>query len=220
MDKIATMKIGDAETREKALQVIEGVYLKEKNWIRSPEKEIPEGVQLSTRVSWFLATEEGKPAGVLRIIYDPPLALSPELKVTLREGFDPVQIASAGRYVDIGRFMILPAYRKNILVAMGLMQMAIREVVERDYTHFITDVFEGEVHSPLHFHTKILGFEVIGSHLHGELNCSLTRIILTMDILKAYQRLKARRNRLYWLLSQGVRDILDKKLTASMALGK
>lgn len=67
-------------------------------------------------------------------------------------------------------------------------------------------------HSPLHFHTKILGFEVIGSHLHGELNCSSTRIILTLDILKAYQRLKERKNRIYQEVTAGIRDLLDRKL--------
>jgi hypothetical protein len=110
--------------------------------------------------------------------------------------------------------MILPQYRSKILVALRLMRIAIKEVVERDYTHFITDVFEGEPHSPFRFHTRILGFEVIGTHLHGELNCSCTRIILTLDILKAYQRLKLSKNRIYWSLTEGIRDILDKKLAA------
>ena len=77
-----------------------------------------------------------------------------------------------------------------MLVAIRLMGTAVKEVVERNYTHFITDVFQGEPNSPLKFHTRILGFEIIGTHLHGELNCSLTRIILTLDILKAYQRLQ------------------------------
>ena len=92
------------------------------------------------------------------------------------------------------------------------MGVAVREVVERNYTHFITDVFEGEPHSPLGFHTRVLGFEVIGSHVYGELNCSLTRIILTLDILKAYKRMKERRNRLYWSLTEGIRGQLDGKL--------
>jgi hypothetical protein len=109
--------------------------------------------------------------------------------------------------------MILPEYRKKIFVAIRLMGAAVKEVVERNYTHFITDVFEGEPHSPLKFHTRILGFEVIGQHLYGELNCSLTRIILTLDILKAYQRLKTQRNRIYWSLTDGIRGALDARLS-------
>ena len=73
------------------------------------------------------------------------------------------------------------------------------------YTHFITDVFEGEAHSPLNFHTRVLGFEVIGRHLFGELNCSSTRIILTLDILKLYNRVKDSRSRIYQELLEGIR---------------
>ena len=108
--------------------------------------------------------------------------------------------------------MILPEYRKKILVAIRLMGSSVREVVERNYTHFITDVFEGEPHSPLKFHTRILGFEVIGKHLYGELNCSLTRIILTLDILKAYKRMKTRRSRVYAQLTEGIQGVLEAKL--------
>lgn len=210
----------DAATRSQAFQVIEQVYLKEKKWIHSVEAEIPEDINNSTEFSWFLATINDRPAGVLRLFYDPPLEFPPDFKVTLNKEIDLQKIAQTCRFVEIGRFMILPRYRKNILVALRLMRIAIREVVERDYTHFITDVFEGEPNSPLRFHTKILGFEVIGTHMHGELNCSLTRIILTLDILKAYQRLKERRNRIYYSLSEGVREMLDKKLARRASMEK
>ena len=88
-------------------------------------------------------------------------------------------------------------------------------MIERNYTHFITDVFQGEPHSPLKFHTKILGFEIIGSHLHGELNCSLTRIILTLDILKAYRRMKIQRKHLYDSLTEGYRGLVEQKMVAT-----
>jgi hypothetical protein len=122
-------------------------------------------------------------------------------------------LADAGKFVEIGLFMILPKYRKKILVAIRLIGASVQEVVERNYTHFITDVFEGEPHSPLKFHTRILGFEVIGQHLYGELNCSLTRIILTLNILKAYKRLRRQKNRIYWNLTEGIRGLLEARLT-------
>lgn len=103
---------------------------------------------------------------------------------------------------------------QKILVALRLIRASIKEVVKRDYTHFITDVFEGEPHSPFKFHTQILGFEIIGTHLHGELNCSCTRIILTLDILKAYKKLKERNNKIYRYLTEGIQPILDKKLVS------
>ena len=210
---ITVRKVKDAATRAQALKVVEGVYGQEKNWIKSVEQEIPAEIAADRRTSWFLASANDDPAGVLRLFYDPPLELPPECQATFKKGFDPQKLATAGKYVEIGRFMILPEYRKKILVAIRLMGAAVKEVVERNYTHFITDVFEGEPHSPLKFHTRILGFEVIGKHLYGELNCSLTRIILTLDILKAYQRLKSQRNRIYWSLTEGIRGSLDAKLT-------
>ena len=210
---ITTVKVQDGAARAQALKVVERVYRQEKNWIKSVEQEIPEDIGAQERTSWFLAEVNGQPAGVLRLFYDPPLELPPESQATFKKGFDPEKLASAGKFVEIGRFMILPEYRKKVLVAIRLMGAAVKEVVERNYTHFITDVFEGEPHSSLKFHTRILGFEVIGKHLYGELNCSLTRIILTLDILKAYQRLKTQRNRIYWSLTEGIRGSLDAKLT-------
>lgn len=210
--EINTMKVIDSESRSLALQVIEGVYLKEKNWIRSPENEIPVDIGDLTKYSWFLATINQKPAGVIRLTYDPSLDFPPELGVTLNADIDLEKMARECKIVDIGRFMILPEYRKNIRVVLKLMRAAIKEVVERGYTHFLTDVFETDPNSPLHFHTKILGFEKIGSHLHGELNCSSTRIILTLDILNAYRRLKMRRDKIYQEVTEGIRELLDERL--------
>jgi len=210
---ITVNKVMDAAARDQALQVVERVYRQEKNWLKSGDQEIPADIAGDDRYSWFLARVNGRPAGVLRLFYDPPLELPPECQATFKRGFDPKKLMNAGKFVEIGRFMILPEYRKKILVAVRLMGSAVKEVVERNYTHFITDVFDGEPHSPLKFHTRILGFEVIGQHLYGELNCSLTRIILTLDIVKAYKRLKRQRNRMYRHLTEGVQGLLEDKLT-------
>jgi hypothetical protein len=212
MSVIKTFKVQDAKTREQAIQVITTVYLREKNWIRLPEDEISAEINSSAQFSWFLATVNDDPAGVIRLSYDPSLEFPPELGVTINQGIDLNQMARDCKMVDIGRFMIVPQYRKNIRVALRLMRASIKEVVERGYTHFITDVFESDPHSPLHFHTKILGFERIGSHLHGELNCSSTRIILTLDILKSYQKLKIGKNKIYQEVTEGIRELLDEQL--------
>ncbi len=217
MVKIETTKIDDAAKRAMAFQVIEKVYLAEKKWINSVESEIPSDIADSEKWSWFLATVNGRPAGVLRLQYDPSLEVPAEFEMKLNDNVDIARMASMGRFVEIGRFMILPRYRKNIFVALRLMRIATQEVVAREYTHFITDVFEGEVNSPLRFHTRVLGFEVVGSHLHGELNCRLTRIILTLDILKAYKQLTMRKNRIAHLLTDGIREILEQKVKSRAA---
>ena len=215
MSRIATCKVTDDQTRSQALQVIDRVYHQEKNWIQAVEEEIPGDIAARQQQSWFLASVNEYPAGVIRLAYDPPLELPPECQVTLNKEIDLKDLARRGRFVDIGRFMILPEYRRKFLVAIRLMGIAVREVIERNYTHFITDVFEGEPHSPLNFHIRILGFEIIGSHLHGELNCSLTRIILTMDILQAYARMKRNRRRLYATLTEGYRGLLEERMLVS-----
>lgn len=217
MAKVKAIKILDEATRQQALKVIRAVYLKEKAWLKSSENEIPDDYQTNQKCSWFLATVNGNPAGVLRLVYDPPLELPAEYDVTLNKDIDMKELEKKCRFVEIGRFMILSKYRRNLLIALRLMRRSIKEVVERDYTHFITDVFENEPHSPYHFHTRILGFQVIGRHIHGDLNCSYTRIILTLDILKAYERIKKQKNRLYNLLTQHTRMLLDKKLAAKTA---
>ncbi|TCL70106.1 acetyltransferase (GNAT) family protein [Hydrogenispora ethanolica] len=216
--EITTLKVCDETTRSQALQVIEQVYLKEKQWIRLPENEIPHNIGESAQYSWFLALVNQKPAGVIRLVYDPSLEFPPELEVTLDAGVDLDRMARECRVADIGRFMIAPEFRKNIRVVLKLMRAAIQEVVERGYTHFLTDVFESDPNSPLHFHTKILGFERIGSHLRGELNCSSTRIILTLDILKAYQRLRERKDKIYLEVTEGIRELLDEKLAKRIAM--
>lgn len=210
--EIQTMKVTTPESRIQALQVIEAVYLREKNWIFNPDSEISTNIAESNKYSWFLALVDGKPAGVIRLTYDPSLEFPPEMGVTLNEDINLEKMVQECKIADIGRFMIMPDYRRNIRVVLRLMRAAIREVVERGYTHFITDVFETDPNSPLHFHTKILGFEVIGSHLRGELNCSSTRIILTLDILKAYQRLKEKKDKIYLEVTDGIRELLDEKL--------
>jgi hypothetical protein len=195
-----------------AREVIEEVYVKEKGWVESTDRQIAESDVASPNVSWFLADLAGQPAGLLRLLYDPELQLPAAAAPSLREGVDLEAMAKAGRYVEIGRFMVLPRFRSTMSVAMGLMRAGIREVVERDYTHFITDVFEGEANSPYRFHTRVLGFTVIGTHLYGELNCNLRRIILTMDILETYAKMKAHGNSLFQKLTEGSSHILDRKL--------
>lgn len=215
MSRITVEKVVSQDSRDAALQVIDKVFRQEKNWISAAEEQLPLTPEDTGLFSWFLARVDGVPAGVLRLMYDPPLELPEEYDVHLVPGIDIGHMQQEGRYVEIGRFMIKREFRKNPRVALRLMRIATHEVLERDYTHFITDVFEGEPNSPLNFHTRVLGFEVIGKHLFGDLNCSSTRIILTLDILKLYQRTRHSKNRIYRELTEGMRGILERKLTTA-----
>lgn len=213
MKAVQAHKVLTPIDRAQALTVIEAVYLQEKQWIRDPLSEISADTDRPDQ-SWFLVTADGEPAGVIRLVYDPPLELPEELDVTLESSVDLENLQRIGRFVDIGRFMIVPRYRRNIRVVMKLMRAAIVEVVSRGYTHFLTDVFEDDPHSPLRFHTQVLGFERIGTHRYGELACTSSRIILILDIARAYQQLKKRENKVFKELGGGVGHLLEARLLA------
>ncbi len=66
MVSIGSCKIVDEETRKQALEVIEAVYQREKKWINLAEIEIPPDIGSLNGYSWFLATADGRPAGVIR----------------------------------------------------------------------------------------------------------------------------------------------------------
>jgi Acetyltransferase (GNAT) family len=203
---VTAKKVVSKADRAAALTVIEAVYRQEKKWIADAGIEVSTDAGRDADCSWFMVNVDGQPAGVIRLLYDPPLEMPAELDVTL----DPdVDLRRRGRFVDIGRFMIVPRYRRNIRVALRLMRAAIVEVVARGYTHFFTSVFADDPHSPLGFHTRVLGFERIGSHRTGELACTSIRILLILDIARAYQRLKSRRNRVFKELGESVRDVME-----------
>jgi hypothetical protein len=215
MSSVTVSRIESAGDRADALDVVKQVFCIEKNWISTVQDQIPKELTGSGSFSWFLAKINSRPAGVLRLLYDPSLKIPEEYDVKLMPGIDFEELKSVGRYVEIGRFMILEEFRRDHRIALRLMRAAAAEVIERDYTHFITDVFEGEKHSPFNFHTRVLGFEVVGKHMFGELNCSSTRIILTLDILKLYSRIKDSKSRIYSELTEGLRGVFERK--ASLA---
>jgi hypothetical protein len=101
------------------------------------------------------------------------------------------------RIAEVGRFAVLAAHRGNLLPAVALMRAAMEEILNRGYTHIITDVFEDDAHSSLGFHTRVIGFVLIATHKHAELNCQSRRITLLLDLKSSYHRLKARGNWVY-----------------------
>ncbi|MBN2440586.1 MAG: hypothetical protein JXJ04_04555 [Spirochaetales bacterium] len=211
--KVEVHKIESKEDMNPSKKIIEGVYVKEKKWIKSVRHQMNENELFgNSNISWFIARVNGAPAGLLRLFYDSPLDFPDEYEISIKEGIDLMELESKGRFVEISRFMILPVYRRNLRVSLELMRTAIKEVVSKGYSHFITNVFKGEKHSPYRFHAKLFGFQVIGTHVHGELNCNCTRIIMILDILSAYVRIRNKKNRFYEILLHGMRDLFESKL--------
>ncbi len=218
MSQIVTVvKVHTRAERAEALRVVEAVYRHEKRWLSDVEAEIPADPPARREQSWFLVRVDGEPAGAIRLVYDPALELPAEYEVALEPGVDLEALRRRGRFVEIGRFMILPRHRRNLRVVMRLMRAASLEVIERGYTHFLTDVFADDPHSPLGFHTRVLGFERIATHAHGDLACAGTRVLLVLDIARGYERLKATESRVYRELAQGMGELLAARETANAA---
>jgi len=196
--ELRVVRLSTEEDRQLALAVMRATYRDEKNWLSRDERLVdPSELGVST-VSWFLATRDGEPVGVLRVLYAPPLDLYAAYGFQkVAQHLDLDAFIRSHRIAEIGRFAVIPGQRGHLLVSAALMREALRETVQRGFTHYLTDVFEGETHSPYEFHTRVLGFEVVATHEVGELNCPNRRITLLLDIPKNLKRLRASGNWLY-----------------------
>lgn len=215
LTQIKVLRVDSPALREQALAVLRSTYEREKGWVDRAESQLPEGDLGPGDVSWFVALRGGQGVGVLRIYYDPPVAQYRAYEVTvLAEGIDVDRFLASNRIAEIGRFAIVPRHRRNLLIAVALMRAATRETVERGYTHYITDVFEDDPHSPYGFHTRVMGFDPVATHEHGELHCRSRRVTMVLDLKAAYQRLKARKN---WIFRSLTAD-WDERLHRRLAL--
>jgi len=205
-DHIRVRRVSEDWQRREALSVLRATYVDEKGWVAGAERVFPSEEVGDPEVSWFLALVGQEPAGVLRVLYELPLA------EYAHYDFQPIGGADLGldtllcdaRVAEIGRFAVVPAYRRMPLVAAELIRAASIETLQRGYTHYITDVFEGERHSPYLFHTRVLGFRPIATHDTGELNCPNRRITMLLDLAEAYRRLCTSQGWLYRYLRRAL----------------
>ena len=190
-DRIKVIHIRQESDRQAALEVLSAIYRDEKKWLQDPEAYFKRSDLSSKDVSWFAALIDGQPVGVVRILYKLPLDIYASYGI---QKVDPTLDVEAflrnHRIAEIGRFAVLGNQRRNPLVAAALMRSASQDTIERGYTHYVTDVFEGEKHSPYEFHTRVMGFQTVATHDHGELNCRNRRLTLVLDLRACYRRLK------------------------------
>lgn len=201
---IQVTRIENENGRQMALEVMRAIYRDEKNWVQADEKLVAREEITDPSISWFVVTSDSRPAGVVRVLYEPPLDLYETYGFKfVGEEIDLMARLRSSRIAEIGRFAVLPDHRRSVLVAVALMRAAARETVERNFSHYITDVFEGEKHSPYEFHTRVMGFQLIATHDTGELNCPNRRLTMLLDIRSAYQRLKAEKSWAFRYLTEG-----------------
>ena len=211
--KISVLKVDTMEQRAKAILVLKRTYNQEKQWIDDTDQFFPELDLTNKSVSWFVCMVEENPVGVLRVMYDPPLELYREYGLQkLESGLDVEAFVRNNRIAEIGRFAVLPDYRRYIVVVAALMRAASEETVTRDYSHYVTDIFEGEKHSPYEFHTRVMGFKPVATHDVGELNCPNRRITMVLDIREAYNRIRKKQKWIFRFLTKGWDASLHAKL--------
>lgn len=189
--ELEVLRIEDDWGRAQALSVMRATYRDEKGWIARDEGLVSRDEIRSGNVSWFVARLDQQPVGVLRVLYAPPLDLYANYGFRQLTSLNLDAFIREHRIAEIGRFAVVPEQRRTFLVAVALMREACTETIRRGYSHYITDVFEGEKHSPYAFHTRVMGFEAVATHDVGELNCANRRITMLLSLEDAYHRLRA-----------------------------
>jgi GNAT superfamily N-acetyltransferase len=181
--------------------------------VTDPELQAPPSDLERDEIAWFIADIRGRPGGVLRVHYAPPLAQYAAYGFKLIDPSVNVDdFIRRDRVAEIGRFAVLPRYRRQFLLAAALMRAATAETVARGFTHFVTDVFEDDPHSPYGFHTRVIGFHPVATHDIGELQSRSRRITLVLDLRAAYKRLKASGNWVFRYLTGEWPDALHRRL--------
>jgi hypothetical protein len=215
--RIRAERITDDKGREAALGVLRATYQDEKHWIVDPARQFPASDLERGDIGWFIVRLDGSPAGVMRTLYDPPLLQYAKYNlepIDLDTRIDVTRFLEHNRIAEVGRFAVLAEHRGNVLLAAALMRAATEEMVDKSYTHVITDVFEDDPHSPLGFHTRVMGFLPVATHDHGELACKSRRITLVLDLKSSYRRLKARGNWVYRYLTARWPEAFHQRLAA------
>ena len=212
---VVTMRVADEAGRRDVIDILRATYHAEKRWVSDASGQFPPGDLQRAEISWFVVKMEGKPAGVLRVLYDPPLAEYAKYGFKLLDKAPDInEFMRDNRVAEIGRFAVLPEYRGKIILAAVLMGRATEETLERGFTHFVTDVFEDDPHSPLGFHTRVMGFRAVATHDVGELHSRSRRITMILDLKAAYKRLRARRNWIFRYLTGTWAEALHQRLVA------
>lgn len=207
LDHIEALKATTESHREECLHVLREVYLDEKSWVEGDEHLFAPDDLGRDAVSWFLCRYEGVPAGVVRVLYELPLDLYREYGLKMLDdgvGLDVERFLAENRIAEIGRFAVADVYRRKILVAAALMRVAAAETFSRGFTHYVTDVFEGERHSPLAFHRRVLGFRPVATHDHGEIDVAYRRITMLLDLAEAYDRFKQKNTFIHRFIVDGL----------------
>jgi ribosomal protein S18 acetylase RimI-like enzyme len=203
MSALKVIRITTESQRQKALTIFDQVYVQEKGWYQSSEEVLPAEDLAHPAVSWFLATHEDLPVGIVRVLYELPLALYRAYGFKMvAEGIDAEAFLSQHQVAEVGRYAVVPSHRGKVMIAAALMKAAVTESIQKGFSHYITDVFEADPHNPADFHQKVLGFKIVAEHDHGEIKFESKRITMLLDFRSAFQEMKEKNGWLFRFVTQ------------------
>jgi GNAT superfamily N-acetyltransferase len=215
--ELSVKRVETPRDRQDALAVLKATYLDEKRWVQTEDQMFPNRDLEREEISWFTCYRGDQPVGVVRVLYEPPIELYREYgfaQIDPNLEIDVEAFVRDNRIAEIGRFAVVPEYRRFVVFAASLMRAASEETVRRGFSHYVTDVFEGEQHSPYDFHTRVMGFVPVATHEIGELNCHHRRITLILDLREAYARLSRSKNKIYRMLTAGWTEDMHHRLAS------
>jgi hypothetical protein len=213
LSRVEAFKVVDEAGRQMAIDVLRATYEREKSWVTDAQLQVPSEDIGRSDVSWFVVCVRGRVAGTVRILYAPPLEMYAQYGLKMMDGVGDIEtFIRQNRIAEVGRFAVVPRYRRQLTVAAALIRALADETLARGFTHYVTDVFEDDPHSPYGFHTRVMGFLPVATHETGELNCRSRRITLVLDLRSAYRRLRKQANWVYRYLTVDWDEALHRQL--------
>lgn len=190
--------IDTPELHAEALSIFKEVYQDEKGWVGDRTQVFPLEDLTQPGVDWLGVRAGQTLVGVVRVLYELPLERYRSYGYSLTgNGLDVEKFIRENRIAEVGRFAVLPRYRREIMAVAQLMRAAGQAAISRGFTHFITDVFEDDANTPHGFHRRVLGFVEVATHDHGELQCASRRITMLLDLKQAMTRIEGRKGWLF-----------------------
>jgi len=74
---VGSVRVREEAGRKAALEVLGATYRNEKGWVSDPAHQFPAGDLERHDTAWFVVHLDGRPVGVLRTLFEPPLHAPP-----------------------------------------------------------------------------------------------------------------------------------------------
>ncbi len=167
--RVSVERVRTDGERNAVIEVVRKVLVGEKHWVEAADGEVPEDVGQHDDPVWLMALAGSEPVGCVRIRYDLSTFHPGTSALRPLPGVDLTEVPDDARIAEVGRLLIVPAWRRRHTVVLALMGAVLHETLAAGCTHLVTDTIDDDPHNPFGFHTRRLGFMPIATHEGGEL---------------------------------------------------